>query len=182
MPTWLFQTLPNLITVGRLILVPLVVQAIAAGRWAEALGVFLIAGLSDALDGWLAKRFDLRSALGAILDPVADKALLVSIYVTLAAVGVLPLSLALVVVSRDIMIVGAVIISWVMDKPVEIKPLWISKLNTVSQIGFAALALAMKAFDLPAGIAMTAALYSVLALTLASTAAYLKQWLTHMAD
>ena len=112
---------------------------IGQGQWATAFLLFVAAGVSDAVDGFIARRFDMRSEFGAYLDAVADKALLVSIYVTPGVVGVLPGWLAIVVVSRDIMIVGAIIMSWLMGRPVAIKPLTISKLNTAAQIAFAAL-------------------------------------------
>jgi cardiolipin synthase (CMP-forming) len=83
-------------------------------------------------------------------------------------------------VSRDLMIVGAVMISWVMDKPVTIRPLLVSKLNTAAQIGLAAAVLAAKAFGLPFGLWFTVAIYAVAGLTIASAAAYLTQWIRHM--
>ena len=88
--------------------------------------LFLAAGVSDAVDGFLAKRFDMATELGAYLDPLADKALIVSIYVTLGITGAIPLWLVILVVSRDIMIVGAVILSWVVDKPMTLRPLMVS--------------------------------------------------------
>ena len=179
----LFSSLPNLITIGRLVLVPVAISLIASGLWLDAFMVFLIAGISDAVDGFLARHYNLRTELGAYLDPIADKALLISIYVTLAIVGVLPVSMAILVVSRDVMIIGAVMISWLMSHPVEIRPLFVSKANTTAQIGFAALVLGGKAL----GIALNLwwfdlALYTVAALTLASAAAYLAQWFRHMAS
>src|SRR5947208_9464967 len=111
-----------------------------------AFAVFVVAGVSDAVDGFLAKRFDLRSELGALLDPLADKALLVSIFITLGVWGAIPRWIVILVVSRDIMIVSAVIVSWLFEKPVPIKPLMVSKFNTVAQVGFAALVLAALAF------------------------------------
>jgi cardiolipin synthase len=123
----------------------------------------------------------MRSELGAYIDPLADKALLMSIYVTLAIVGVLPAWLAIVVVSRDLMIVAAIILSWLMGRPVEIKPLWVSKLNTVAQIGLAALVLASKTFEVELGSLEPAAMAAVAALTIASAGAYLAGWLRHMA-
>lgn len=175
-----FAFLPNLISLGRLILVPVSVDMIASQRWPEALAIFLIAGVSDAIDGWIARRFDLRSELGAYLDALADKALLICDYVTLAVVGVLPMALPLIVVSRDLMIIGAVILSWLLDRPMEIKPLWISKANTLGQIAFAAALLAALAFGWPRGAWAFAAQWAVAALTLASLAAYFKRWVTHM--
>ena len=117
------MTLPNLITIGRLFLVPLVIVMIINERWQAAFVIFVAAGISDAIDGFIAKRFDMTSELGAYLDPVADKALIVSIYITLAMVGAIPSWLVILVVSRDVMIVSAVILSWVMAKPVAIAPL-----------------------------------------------------------
>ena len=137
------MTIPNLITIGRLISVPILVMMILNGHWTLAFAIFVMAGISDAADGIIARRYQLRSELGAYLDPLADKALLVSIYVTLAIVAVLPAWLAITVVSRDVMIVSAILISRLMDRPVEIKPLLISKLNTAVQIAFAALVLGM---------------------------------------
>jgi CDP-alcohol phosphatidyltransferase len=113
----LFVSLPNLITLVRLLLAPLAVSMIASQRFVEAFLIFLAAGISDAVDGFIAKRFDLRTELGAYLDPLADKALLVSIYVTLAIVGVVPTALAILVVSRDLMILAAVLVSWLLDNP-----------------------------------------------------------------
>ena len=76
----LLASLPNLISLGRLVLVPIIVALIVQPEWWLAFLLFVVAGISDAVDGWLAKRFDLRTEVGAYLDPIADKALLVSIY------------------------------------------------------------------------------------------------------
>jgi cardiolipin synthase len=175
------MTIPNLITVGRLVLVPLVVVMILQGRWGAAFTLFAIAGISDGIDGFIARRFDMRSKLGAYLDPIADKALLVSIYITLALVGALPAWLAVVVVSRDIMIVSAVLLSWVMARPVEISPSYLSKVNTAAQIAFAAIVLSTRAFGVDLGGFDEAAMLVVAALTVASAAPYLAWWLRHMA-
>jgi cardiolipin synthase (CMP-forming) len=175
------MTLPNLITIARLVMVPLVIVTIGQGQWMAAFALFVAAGVSDAVDGYIAKRFDMRTELGAYLDPLADKALLVSIYVTLSITGVLPGWLAITVVSRDIMIVAAIILSRLMDRPVAIRPLFISKLNTAAQIAFAVLVLATKAFEIRTGQFEDAAMFAVAALTIASAAAYLARWLKHMA-
>lgn len=175
------MTLPNLITIGRLILVPLVVAMIAQGRWTMAFALFVVAGLSDAVDGFIARRWDMRSEFGAYIDPLADKALLVSIYVALAVQAVLPSWLAIAVVSRDLMIVAAIILSWLMERPVDIKPLLISKLNTAVQIAFAALVLGTNAFHGVTGWLELGGAGLVVALTVASAAAYLAGWLRHMA-
>jgi cardiolipin synthase len=174
------MTIPNLITIFRLFLVPVVIVMILQGRWSTAVVLFVVAGVSDAVDGFIAKRFDMRSEFGAHIDPLADKALLVSIYVTLAIVGVLPSWLAIIVVSRDLMIVAAVLLSWVMARPVKIKPLMVSKLNTAAQIGLAALLLCTMAFGVDASPLEEVAMVAVAALTIASAGAYVAGWLRHM--
>jgi cardiolipin synthase len=158
-----------------------VIVMILQGRWLTAFVLFLVAGISDAIDGFIARRFDMRSEFGAYIDPLADKALLVSIYVTLAVVGVLPAWLAVVVVSRDVMIVSAIMLSWVMGRPVEIRPLMLSKLNTVAQIGLAVLVLSTKAFGVGVVGLDDYAMPVVAALTIASAGAYLVGWMRHMA-
>jgi cardiolipin synthase len=149
-------------------------------RWVAAFALFAVAGISDGIDGFIARHFNMRSELGAYIDPLADKSLLVSIYVSLAIVGAIPSWLAIVVVSRDAMIVAAIILSWVMDRPVVIKPLLVSKLNTAAQIGFAAFALAANAYGLDLAGFEDAAMVAVAALTVASAGAYLGGWLRHM--
>src|SRR5215475_6023942 len=103
--------------------------------------LFLAAGVSDAVDGFLAKHFGMTSELGAHLDPLADKALIVSIYVALGIVEAVPRWLVILVVSRDILIVGGVMLAWFLDKPITMRPVLVSKLNTVAQIIFACLVL-----------------------------------------
>jgi cardiolipin synthase (CMP-forming) len=174
------MTIPNLITIFRLVIVPIVIVMIMQERWVPAFVFFVVAGVSDGVDGFIARRFDMRSEFGAYIDPLADKALLVSIYVTLSIVGVLPNWLAIVVVSRDLMIVAAVILSWIMHRPVEIKPLLVSKLNTAAQIAFAALVLSTKAFGVDAARVADVGMVTVAALTIASAGAYLAGWLRHM--
>ena len=99
------MSIPNIITLGRIILVPVIVWAIASNQMEVAFAIFVVAGVSDAVDGFLAKRFNMASELGALLDPLADKALLVSIYIALGIWGAVPRWIVILVVSRDIMIV-----------------------------------------------------------------------------
>jgi cardiolipin synthase len=142
--------------------------------------LFLAAGISDAIDGFLAKRFGMTTELGAYLDPLADKAMLVSIYVALGITDAIPRWLVILVVSRDIMIVSAVILSWVVDKPVPLKPLRVSKLNTVAQIALAAVVLAALGFEFDAEIAVMVLMGLVTILTLLSVAFYVAEWVRHM--
>ena len=174
------MSIPNLITLGRILLVPVVVWAITAGEMKIAFVLFLAAGISDAVDGFLAKRFGMATELGAYLDPLADKVLLVSIYVALAVTGTVPATIAILIVFRDLMIIGAFLVSWIMGKPMRVHPLFISKANISAQIAFAALVLGAKAFGVMLGAWFDVSLWIVAALTLASAAAYLSQWIRHM--
>jgi len=172
--------LPNLITVARILAVPVVVWAIASGQMLIAFALFLAAGVSDAVDGFLAKRFGMASELGAYLDPLADKALIVSIYIALGISEAVPRWLVILVVSRDIMIVGAVMLSWLVDRPVSVRPLLVSKLNTAAQIVFAGLVLASLGIGFDAGWLLPAMMGLVAALTLLSIGAYVRDWVRHM--
>jgi cardiolipin synthase (CMP-forming) len=173
-------SIPNLITLGRILLVPVVVWAITAGQMRVAFVLFLAAGISDAVDGFLAKRFGMRTELGAYLDPLADKTMLVSIYIALGIMEAVPRWLVILVVSRDIMIVGAVILSWLVHRPIPLKPLLVSKLNTVAQIALVGAVLVALGFDLnidPVIIVLTAL---VAGLTLLSVVFYVAEWMRHM--
>ena len=163
--------LPNVITFGRLCAVPLAFWLVLEHRLDRAFVLFVVAGLSDAVDGWLARRYG-GNSVGAILDPVADKALLVTMYITLAAVNVLPDWLAIMVVFRDVIIVGGVVILFVMGNAVAIKPLYISKLNTALQILLVAVSLLQGGFGLGLPLLTGVLIWSVALTTLASGAAY----------
>jgi cardiolipin synthase len=173
-------SIPNLITLGRILLVPIVVWAIASGTMWIAFVLFVVAGVSDAVDGFLAKRFGMTTELGAYLDPLADKALIVSIYISLGIDGAIPRWLVILVVSRDILIVGGIMLSWVMGSPLKIKPLLVSKLNTVAQIMFACVVLGLLGFDIQADTLTLVLMGLVAALTLLSVAAYVAEWVRHM--
>ena len=140
-------TLPNAITFARLCAVPVAVWLVLQHRLSQAFVLFALAGISDAVDGWLARRRG-GTALGALLDPLADKVLLVSMYVTLAAVGELPDWLAILVVFRDAVIVGGVVLLGVLGLPVAIRPIFVSKLNTVLQIVLVGVTLMVAGFGL----------------------------------
>jgi cardiolipin synthase len=173
-------SIPNLITLARILLVPVVVWAIASNQMLFAFLLFAAAGVSDAVDGFLAKRFGMASELGAYLDPLADKALIVSIYIALGATEMIPRWLVILVVSRDIMIIGAVILSWLVGKPVTVRPLMVSKLNTAAQILFACVVLASLGFDLQLDLLTTLLMALVAVLTLLSVAFYVAEWVRHM--
>ena len=174
------MSIPNLITLGRILLVPIVVWAIAAGRLQLAFLLFLAAAISDGVDGFLAKRFGMQTELGAYLDPLADKILIESIYFTLGITGVIPLWIVILVASRDFMIIGAIILSWLVDMPVAIKPHTVSRLNTGVQIMYACLVLASHGYQLSAEPLLTLVMVLVAILTSLSVALYLAQWVRHI--
>ncbi len=165
---------------GRILLVPVVVWAIASEQMQIAFLLFLVAGVSDGVDGFLAKHFGMASELGAHLDPLADKALIVSMYVALGITEVIPRWLVILVVSRDILIVGGVMLAWFLDKPITVRPVLVSKLNTVAQIIFVCLVLASLAFGLNTRYLTLLLMATVTVLTLMSMAVYVRDWVRHM--
>lgn len=172
--------LPNLITIARILLVPVMVWAIASHEMRIAFVLFLAAGLSDAVDGFLAKRFNMASELGAYLDPIADKVLIVSIYIALGVTEAIPRWLVILVVSRDILIVGGITLPWILGNPITVRPLLVSKLNTAAQILLAGLVLATLGFQFDAGLALPFLMGCVAVFTLLSIGFYLRNWVRHM--
>lgn len=175
------MSLPNIITVLRIISVPAIVWLIITGHMQAAFFLFIAAGISDGIDGFIAKNFNQTTELGAYLDPIADKALLMSIYVALGYRGDLPSFLVILVVSRDILIIGAVVLSWMIDRPITVAPLMVSKVNTTGQIILAGLVLAKLGFELPMNGVVDISVWVVAGLTVASGIAYLVEWFRHMA-
>ncbi|WP_192181404.1 CDP-alcohol phosphatidyltransferase family protein [Mesorhizobium amorphae] len=174
------MTIPNMITIMRFVLVPAVVLAMLQAHWGWAFAGFLVAGISDGVDGFIARRYNQHSELGAYLDPMADKVLLVSVFVVMGFIGELPLWLVVTMVSRDALIICAVLLSTVMAHPVEMKPLFVSKANTAIQIVLAAVVLGELALDILLDPLRPALILLSGVLTVASAAAYLVGWLRHM--
>jgi cardiolipin synthase len=169
--------LPNLISLGRLLLVPLAISLILDGRYWTAFWVFVVAGISDALDGFIAKRFNRRTRLGALLDPLADKVLLVSVYVTLGIAGQIWAWLVVLVVFRDIMIVGGyLLIQAIAALPKPTHPLFISKVNTGVQVAMVAYVLARRGLGADAGLFDELLGIAVAVTTVASGLTYLVRW------
>jgi len=168
--------LPNLISLVRLLLVPLTIWLILGGRYGYAFWVLLAAGVSDALDGFIAKRFDRRTRLGALLDPVADKAMLVSVYITLGAAGQLPSWIVILVVFRDVTIVGGFLLIQAIAVPKRFDPLLISKINTGVQIVLVVFVLARLGLGAEPGPADFVLCLAVAATTVASGVSYLVHW------
>jgi cardiolipin synthase len=175
-----YSNIPNFITLGRVMSVPVIFWLLVNDQSRIAFFVFLAAGVSDAVDGWLAKRFKWTSELGAYLDPLADKALIVSIYIALAVSGEVPLALVIAVVSRDILILLAVLLSWLVNRPFQIKPLTISKINTAAQLLLATTVLGDNAYDLGLDMPRLLLVWATGATTALSLLAYLQLWVRHM--
>lgn len=175
------MTIPNIITLARLVAVPAVVLLLLEGAYGWAFVMFAAAGISDGIDGAIARHVPGQASdLGRYLDPIADKALLVSIFVTLGVIGHAPAWLVVLVVSRDVLIVGAVLLSWVVARPVRIEPLMVSKANTLAQILFAAAVLAGLGLGWAIETVVPTLGLLVATLTLASAAAYVIGWARHM--
>ena len=171
------MNLPNLISLARLMSTPVVIWLILTDATMLAFWVFFIAAISDAVDGFIAKRFGSATVLGAYLDALADKALLVSVYVALGAVGHLPLCLVLLVVFRDLLIVGGALLLWLLASSFRIKPLMISKVNTVAQIVLAMTVLGRLGFGMTVEGVELIQIYVVAATTLVSGASYMMGWM-----
>jgi cardiolipin synthase len=163
--------LPNAITFARLCAAPVAIWLALRQQLAAAFVVFAAAAASDALDGWLARRRG-GTALGAILDPLADKTLLVSMFLVLAVMGVLPDWLVILAVFRDAVIVAGLLIMWQLAIPITVRPLLISKLNTALQLVLIATALLLHGFGLHADLLLTVLIWLVAATTLISGGAY----------
>jgi cardiolipin synthase (CMP-forming) len=168
--------LANLITLSRLFLVPVAVGLIIERRYGAAFWVFVTAGLSDALDGYIAKHLDCRTRLGALLDPLADKSLLVSLYVTLGVFGALPIWLVILVVFRDAMIVGGFVLIQAIAASQEFRPLYISKINTLVQTTVIGFVLARQGLAIDPGTVTSLLILGAATTTAASGLSYLVHW------
>jgi cardiolipin synthase (CMP-forming) len=173
-------TIPNFITLGRVFLVPVVFWLLVSGRVQAAFWTFVVAGISDGVDGYLAKRFDWATELGAYLDPLADKLLVVSIFIAMGVLGELPSWLVIAVVSRDVLIVIAIMLTWLFSVPVQIRPFVISKANTCAQLVLASTVLADVGFQLGLGTLRWWLIWVTAFLTLGSLVAYMVAWVQLM--
>lgn len=165
-----------MITLGRLLSVPVMVYLMLQGLFEAAFWLFLCAGVSDALDGFLAKRLGLVSLFGAVLDPIADKALLAGAYVTLGYLGYLPDWLVILVVFRDLLILGGAALYHFLTHALTMQPLWVSKLNTTAQLVLVGAVLARLGLDLDLVEAVIGLKWLVAGTTFVSGAAYVFVW------
>lgn len=168
----MLRHVPNLLSFLRLLAAPVTAFLIYQGIDKAAFGVFAFAGLSDAVDGYLAKRLSPGSRFGAYLDPAADKLLMLACFVALTLVGAAPLWLTAIVIGRDIAILLGLALARVMALPLQVAPLFIGKASTAVQVGYVALALAVLAFGIVAPRLMSAAAIAVATFTIASWLSY----------
>lgn len=170
------MNLANFVTLARLLAVPVIVWLILAGANPATFWLFTAASLSDAIDGYVAKRFNQRSELGALLDPIADKTLIVSVFVTLGIAGHLPNWLVIMVVFRDLLIVGGFLLAAALTQAISWRPLFVSKLNTTLQLVLIVVLLAQLAYGFDTYGAVVALTYLVAATTILSGGGYLVRW------
>jgi len=168
--------LPNAISLLRIVLVIPILSLILSGGFAWALALFFVAGFSDGIDGYLAKRFDWHTRLGGLLDPVADKLLVAGTFITLAYSQQIPVWLAAVVISRDLIIIGGAIAYNFIVRPVQGEPTKISKLNTALQLLFLLFVLSRAAFEWPDEITITVLGAAILITVVISGVDYVLSW------
>lgn len=168
--------IPNLLTLLRIAATPVLIMLLTYKMFQGALLLFALAGVSDALDGYIAKRFGYQTRLGAILDPVADKILLVSCFIVLTILGYIPFWLLLVVAFRDIVIVGGYLLLVILEDSVKMSPSRISKLNTVFQICLIAAVLVTLASGMELPMVIPALIAAVTATSVLSGVHYVWLW------
>jgi cardiolipin synthase len=171
-----FSHLPNLITLSRIALAPVLILLLREQDYVSSLVVFVVAGVSDGLDGFIAKRFHLTSRLGSILDPLADKILLVSAYVMLTLLEHVPFWLMLTVAFRDLFIIGGYLVYTSMVGPVQMRPSLLSKFNTLMQIALVIVILLQQALTMVYPVMVEGLVYMVMATTVASGVHYVWLW------
>ena len=163
--------LPNALTVLRLALTPAIFIAIVQGRWWLALGLLVVAGGSDWLDGVLARRFGWQTRLGSLLDPVADKLLFLAVFLALVGAGLMPLWLAGLAIARDAIIVaGATFYNFHVEKLTG-SATWLGKFNTLVQGAYACTVLAQEALDRDAPL-FIAAITLILVMSIVASGAH----------
>ena len=170
------RQLPNALTVARMVLVLPLIWTLNKGMYATALWIAVVAGATDALDGWIAKRFGWQTWLGGVLDPVADKLLLVASFTGLWLAAAVPGWLLALVIGRDLAIVGGAIAYNALIGPIEGNPTWVGKATTAAQIALVLVLLVGLAWTpLSEGVRFTG-ICLVAALTLASGIDYVVRW------
>ncbi len=170
------MNLPNLITLGRLSTAPVLVWLIISGHLTPAFFVFVVAGISDAVDGYIAKRFNSESEFGRFLDPLADKVLLVCVFLSLGNAGLLPGWLVILIVFRDVLIVGGAVLYQTVTHSLSIRPLILSKVNTAIQIILAGTVLGTHLIPAIDPVIIQSLIYATATTTFLSGSQYVIEW------
>jgi cardiolipin synthase len=167
---------PNLISLARLLSVPVAVYLILLGYYAAAFWIFLAAGISDAVDGLIAKQYGVTSLVGSFLDPLADKALLIGVFLTLGSLGHIALWLVILIAFRDLLIIGGALLFQTLTHSLKMEPFLVSKTNTAAQLLLAAAILAQLGLGFALPILIHVLVVVVTATTVVSGAAYVIKW------
>ena len=170
------RLLPNCISLLRIFAVPLTVYLLLSQQMTAAFWLIIVAGVSDGLDGYLAKRLNAVTLIGTYLDPLADKTMLIAVCLCLAHLGYLPCWIIALAILRDLLILGGVLLSNVLQLELSVDPILISKLNTVLQIIMVAFALGREAMGWDLLQVMSALVYLVAVTTIVSGTLYLARW------
>ncbi|MBE11438.1 MAG: CDP-alcohol phosphatidyltransferase [Rhodospirillaceae bacterium] len=170
------RLLPNCISLLRIFAVPLTVYLLLSQQMTAAFWLIIVAGVSDGLDGYLAKRLNAVTLIGTYLDPLADKTMLIAVCLCLAHLGYLPCWIIALAILRDLLILGGVLLSNVLELELSVDPILISKLNTVLQIIMVAFALGREAMGWDLLQVMSALVYLVAVTTIVSGTLYLARW------
>ena len=179
----MIKKVPNILSILRIILIPLVAWLILSDYFLYALITTLFIAISDFLDGFIARIFNAQSEIGSYLDATADKAFIISAYMLIGTQNLLPTFLIIIVISRDIIIMGAFGLSFAMNQKLDINPLRISKVNTFLQFTLIILVLVKNIWEFDfiymLSYLIDVAMYMVLITTIASLVLYIKQWLKY---
>ncbi len=168
--------LPNLITALRFLLIPVLVLLVVEQRYAAAFGVFIVSALSDLADGLIARHWNVRTRLGAIADPIADKLTMLAVTLVLASQALIPVWLAVAIVVRDLVIMGGAVAFHLVVGRVEMAPSWLSKFNTVLEFGVLSALLADAARAIEVTALLPPLFVLVMATILASGVHYVWVW------
>ena len=172
----LIRHIPNLLTLLRMTAAPALILCLTDRNYGLGAMLFLVAAVTDALDGWIAKKFDCVTQLGAILDPIADKMLIITAYIVLSLLGDIPLWLVLIVGFRDLGIVGGYLILQIIRTEMPPQPSILSKLNTVAQIAFVLLVMVNRISWVSLSEIVAVVLWLVTITTILSGIHYMYRW------
>lgn len=173
----ILRLIPNALTVARMLLIAPFLVCLYHQQYEQAFYLFLLAGFTDALDGWIARTFHWQSAMGTFIDPVADKLLIASSFISLALIGRIPWAVVMLVFLRDITIsVGVLAWYWLIRQKPDFKPSYLSKINTVLQLSFVTLCLFELAFSKIAPMVLETLMILTVITTVSSYIDYTWTW------